>query len=166
VPRRVVVAYWKNDTKNRFEIFSNLKIFCASHPAYNYNTLNKYLSGDKKTYENSEVRIERKPIVSKPVIAVEGPDLHKRLFWEFDYDRIDWKYQYRMVIERIIQRGTKGEWEEIIKYYSLEKVVKTLKEEVSYLPDYIIKEVCDYFNVQPQELKCYTRKQSMPQHWI
>jgi len=44
------------------EIFSNLKLLCISYPAFNYNTLNNYLSKSKIAYENDEVRIERKRV--------------------------------------------------------------------------------------------------------
>lgn len=60
--KRVVVLTWKKRKNNTIEIFSNLKLLCASYPAYNYNTLNNYLSKKKVAYENDEVRIERKPV--------------------------------------------------------------------------------------------------------
>lgn len=62
--RRVVVIYWKNKPDNPFQVFSNLKNFCASYQKYNYNTLNNYLSKGKKPYENDQVRIERKSIIT------------------------------------------------------------------------------------------------------
>lgn len=64
--RRVIIAYWKNQKDNPFEVFSNLKIFCQQYPSYSYNTLNNYLSKDKKAYENEVVRVERKPLITKP----------------------------------------------------------------------------------------------------
>src|SRR6202012_1849463 len=33
---------------------------------YNYNTLNNYLSKEKIAFENEDVRVERKSIISKP----------------------------------------------------------------------------------------------------
>lgn len=60
--KRVVVINWKGRVQNPFEVFSNLKILCESYPAYNYNTLNNYLSKSKIPYENNEVRIERKKV--------------------------------------------------------------------------------------------------------
>lgn len=60
--KRVVVLNWKRREINPIEIFSNLKLLCASYPAYNYNTLNNYLSKNRIAYENDEVRIERKPV--------------------------------------------------------------------------------------------------------
>ena len=68
--RRVILAYWKHQKENPFEVFSNLKIFCQSYPAYSYNTLNNYLSKGKKAFENDTVRIERKGLITKPVVPV------------------------------------------------------------------------------------------------
>ena len=58
------MIYWKEHPKNPFQVFSNLKNFCASYPQYNYHTLNNYLSRDKKAYENEQIRIERKNIIT------------------------------------------------------------------------------------------------------
>jgi hypothetical protein len=62
--RRVVLVHWKNKTSDAFDVFSNLRNFCLAYPAYSYNTLNNYLSKQKIAYENEEVRIERKNIIS------------------------------------------------------------------------------------------------------
>jgi len=67
IMKRVVVINWKERRENPFEVFSNLKILCESYPAYNYNTLNNYLSKNKIPYENDEVRIERKMVQTTPV---------------------------------------------------------------------------------------------------
>jgi hypothetical protein len=65
--KRVVVINWKGRQENPFEVFSNLKILCESYPAYNYNTLNNYLSKSKMPYENDDVRIERKIVQTAAV---------------------------------------------------------------------------------------------------
>lgn len=94
------------------------------------------------------------------------PNLPKRLFWEFKYEDMDWLKEYSAIIERVIERGTAVEWEELIRFYGKDKVVNTLKNETNYLPDEIIEDVCQYFKLTRPQLKCYTRKQSLPRHWI
>jgi hypothetical protein len=64
--KRVIVVYWKNSMENPLEVFSNLKNFCLSYPQFNYNTISNYLSKAKIAYENREIRIERKNVISKP----------------------------------------------------------------------------------------------------
>lgn len=65
--RRVVVIQWKEDRNHPLEVFSNLKNFCISYPSFNYNTLNNYLSKSEIAFENDQVRIERKNIISKSI---------------------------------------------------------------------------------------------------
>ena len=97
--RRVVIIHWKNNLNNPFQVFSNLKNFCASYPKYNYNTLNNYLSKDKKAYENDLVRIERKRIITQVVTgsAIQdplqiAPVVRKGLLKDIDQDKEDLAY--------------------------------------------------------------------------
>jgi chromosomal replication initiation ATPase DnaA len=46
------------------------------------------------------------------------------------------------------------------------KIVTALKEEIKFLPDYIIEEVSSYFNIRKEEMACYIRKQSRKGQWI
>ena len=94
----------------------------------------------------------------------DKPQLNKRLFWEFKYDDIDWLNEYAVIIQRIIERGTHDEWREMIRFYGTVRVVDTLKNEINYLPDEIIEDVCDFFKLMPSQLKCFIRKQSLPKH--
>jgi hypothetical protein len=101
-------------------------------------------------------------------LSVNGqkPNLPERLFWDFEFDKIDWKRNYRTIIARVIERGNKAEWEEMISFYGHSNVVHALKVEIKYLPDYIIDKVCGYFNLKKEELACYTHKQSRQGHWL
>jgi hypothetical protein len=65
--KRVIVINWKKQAENSIEVFSNLKLFCETHPSFNYNTLNNYLSKNKIAYENEVVRIERKVVQTEPI---------------------------------------------------------------------------------------------------
>jgi hypothetical protein len=94
------------------------------------------------------------------------PDLPKRLFWEFVYEDIDWLNDYRTVIQRVIERGNDEAWTELFRYYGYDKVLYTLKFESTYLMDHTIEKVCAYFQIKPEELRCYTRKQLRGGHWI
>ncbi|MEK7199312.1 MAG: hypothetical protein AAB212_05270 [Bacteroidota bacterium] len=99
-------------------------------------------------------------------VITDKPDLPRRLFWEFRYDDIEWREEYRTVIARVIERGTPEQWAEIIRYYGEAFVVDAIKNEIVFLADYAIKEVCANFHLREEELLCYRRKQSRPGHWI
>ncbi len=94
------------------------------------------------------------------------PVLDKGLFWDWRYDAIDWQLSYKSIIDRVLERGTKEEWEEIICFYGSPVVIKALKEEIKFLPDHTIDEVSNYFNIRKEEMACYARKQLRKGQWI
>lgn len=101
-----------------------------------------------------------------PVHSVDRPNVDPRWFWDFDFDKINWQKSYKTVIARILERGDKTEWEELIQFYGTLKVLTAIQKEIVFLPDYTIDEVCDYFGFKKETLLCYTRKQSRPGRWI
>src|SRR5690606_1490997 len=53
------------------------------------------------------------------------PDLTRLragIFWDTDINHIDWNKQYRAIIQRVFERGTEGEQNEIIRFYGSDKV--------------------------------------------
>ncbi|AMP97600.1 hypothetical protein AY601_0651 [Pedobacter cryoconitis] len=94
--KRVIVVFWKNNMESPFEVFSNLKNFCLSYPQFNYNTISNYLSKAKVAYENQEIRIERKNIISKPApelrIRKIAPVLRKVMMKDANDEQHDLKY--------------------------------------------------------------------------
>ena len=103
---------------------------------------------------------------SKNTSSDSKPILHKGMFWDSRYDAIDWQGAYRSIIERVLERGTKEEYEEIIRFYGMPVIMKVLKEEIKFLPDHTIEEVSDYFKIKKEEMACYIRKQLRRGHWI
>lgn len=104
--------------------------------------------------------------MGKKLVVQEKPNLPRRLFWDFRYDDIEWHEEYLTVIERVLERGSKEEWAEMIRFYGEEKVIHAIKKEIKFLADYAIDDVCAYLPLRKEELLCYTRKQSTPGHWI
>ncbi|WP_373289264.1 DUF6922 domain-containing protein [Echinicola rosea] len=94
------------------------------------------------------------------------PNLPQRLFWDFDFNKLDWDKSYRTVIERIIERGTKTEWTEMTRYYGKNLIKSTLKNEINYLPEYAIDLVEQNFGLKRTQLKCYKKTQSRHRHWL
>jgi hypothetical protein len=96
----------------------------------------------------------------------DKPNLPRQLFWDWDFEKIDWEKGCLSIIARVIERGVEDEWKELIRYYGEPKVVKALKSEIKYLPDFAIVDVCSYFKLKKEDLACYPRKQSRHGHWI
>lgn len=121
--KRVIVVFWKNSPDNPFEVFSNLKNFCLSYPLYNYNTISNYLSKAKVAFENQEIRIERKSIISKPKPVSEWkirkivPVVRKVMMKEANDEQNDLEYwlsrpvsERAMAVTQIINQSlTKGQ---------------------------------------------------------
>jgi hypothetical protein len=162
INKRVLLVHWKRFAGIDIDVFSSLKGFCDSYPDFNYHTLNNYLSKKKIPFENDDVKIERQPLIQK----VTRPNLPPVLFWDFDFDKIDWRRSRLTIMERVLNKGNKSEWEEMIRFYGRDNLIHSLKEEINYLTDMTVNAVCEYFQLSKNELKCYTKKQLNQGHWI
>lgn len=49
--------------------------------------------------------------------------LPKHLLWEYDFDTFDFEKGYKVVIERVVQRGNMDDWKSILNYYGKEKIL-------------------------------------------
>jgi addiction module HigA family antidote len=52
-------------------------------------------------------------------IYTEAPHIRKSLFWDTDFNKINWAKYKNAVIKRVFERGSKDEIEEITRYYNL-----------------------------------------------
>jgi len=113
-----------------------------------------------------EAQVNKFVILSMENYLNSKPAFAPKWFWDFDYDKIDWQASYKTIIARIIERGTEGEWMELIRFYRRNKVLNALKNEIVFLPDYSIEEASNYFSIPKEEMLCYIRRQSKPGYWI
>ena len=51
-----------------------------------------------------------------------NPQIRRHLLWDFDIEKFDYSKSERLVIERVIERGTQAEWREIIRFYGKAKI--------------------------------------------
>ena len=57
--------------------------------------------------------------------AKNHPDfsiIGKSLFWDTDFDKIDWEKKYKAIIKRVFERGGDKEKEEILRFYGNDKI--------------------------------------------
>lgn len=52
-------------------------------------------------------------------IYTEAPHIRRSLFWDADFNKINWAKYKNAVIKRVFERGSKDEIEEITRYYNL-----------------------------------------------
>lgn len=100
------------------------------------------------------------------VQATDKPHFEARLFWDFEYDKINWQKSYRTIITRILERGTLKDRAELERFYGRDKVINAIQHEIVYLPDFVIEDVCKHYVLQKTDLCCYTRKLARPGHWF
>ena len=58
---------------------------------------------------------QNKPNIIKPA-----------LLWEYDLDTFNYDKSYKIVIERVLERGNLEEWKEMVRYYSNDKILETI----------------------------------------
>ena len=78
-----------------------------------------------------DVKIAESEIKETPNIN----NIRSALFWDTDFNKIDWNKNKKAIIKRILERGNKTEINEIISFYgkkTISKEIKSIKE--SYLP--------------------------------
>ena len=95
------------------------------------------------------------------------PNLHPKFFWEYDFEEMDWDEAYKMVIGRIIERGSQQEADELVRFYGYEKVIKALRDEIYFLPNYGIESAIEFFpELKKEEMYCYLNRLGKPYDWL
>lgn len=95
----------------------------------------------------------------------QKPNLSPTLFWDVDYAQIQWNKNYRFVIERVLERGTFADWQEIKRYYGLTKI-KEAALQARWLDNTTLSFCSSYLHVPKERFRCYTLKSSNPAPWV
>ena len=91
-------------------------------------------------------------------------EVRPSLLWEYDLEKFDWQQMRNEVVQRVLERGRMDDFYAILNLYGLDGVKAALRE-IPYMNDKDMNFACVAFDLRKEELKCYTRKQSIPQHW-
>lgn len=73
-----------------------------------------------QAYYEIQKEKDKRNAADKPNLSI----LRKILFWDTDFDKINWKSQYKSVIQRVLERGNSDEKNELIRYYGQDLVNK------------------------------------------
>jgi hypothetical protein len=55
------------------------------------------------------------------------PNIQPHLLWEYDIKKFNWERSYKIVIERVIERGWLSDWKEIYNFYGPKKILETVE---------------------------------------
>ena len=95
----------------------------------------------------------------------DKPALPRTLFWDVDYDEIDWPNRAQFVIERVLERGWLADWYEIKRYYGSE-AIRQAALSARHLDDTALSFCSAYFSVPKEQFRCYALKSSNPAPWV
>jgi hypothetical protein len=92
----------------------------------------------------------------------EKPVFHKRIFWDVNFENIDYDAKANFVIERVFERGDVPDVRNCIRYYGDDKIRDVLLN-TRFLPLsrlYLASAVID----RPlEDFRCYTLRQLNPE---
>ena len=104
-----------------------------------YQTINAIIAGRRNLTTEQALKIEKALGYEEGLFAIlqthydieqykdkelartnsEAPRIRKSLFWDVDFNKINWAKYKKAVIKRVFERGSKDEIEEITRYYNL-----------------------------------------------
>ncbi len=90
--------------------------------------------------------------------------LRPSLFWDTNVQTIDLQKHKAQVIERTLMRGTKEEFDQVLKHYGWNTVKETVIA-ARYLDKYSLAFCSVIFDTSKTEFRCYKLAQLNPSHW-
>lgn len=76
------------------------------------------------------IRTDGQSLTSSP------PSFRKVLFWDTNYDRLDWNRNKRPIIRRIMERGDEWDIIRLVNYYGKQTVEEALRGYETHLPSF------------------------------
>ncbi len=92
------------------------------------------------------------------------PFLQKRIFWDVDFESIDYQSKGSWVIERVFERGDVDDIRQVRRFYGDQKVIDSLTQ-AKWLRYDIFVFVKNIFNLKAIDFRCYMLKQSKEIPW-
>lgn len=92
------------------------------------------------------------------------PLFSKRVFWDVDFDSLDYEKDRFFIIDKIMNYGLWEDFVALMRYYGKEIVKKEIVKS-PYLKKEVLNFLCFYFRLKPSDFKCYTQRQLQEPHW-
>ena len=90
--------------------------------------------------------------------------LSKGLFWDVDFENIDWEKNAPFVVERVLGKGKWEHFKSILEFYGkvrINKIILNLRD-----IDKRTLHFCSvYFDIPLHKFRCYNTRQLSQQHW-
>lgn len=95
----------------------------------------------------------------------DKPVFQRRLFWDVDFNRLNYDKRARFVIERVFSRGDVEDIRQCRRYYGDEKIREILTT-AKWLPKQSVYLAAAIFNNEIMDFQCYRSAQSNPHLWL
>ena len=92
---------------------------------------------------------------------MDKPVLAKHIFWNTEFNKIDYNKSWQSVIERVFDRGDIEDIRQVRRFYGDDKVIEALTS-AKYLFDETISFCSGLFDIPKEKFRCYILKQSNP----
>ena len=89
------------------------------------------------------------------------PVFNRRIFWDVDFEKLDYDLRANFVIERVFERGDVEDIRQCRRYYGDEKVTQALLN-AKYLPLNTIHFASAIIDKPLDEFRCYILRQLNP----
>lgn len=90
------------------------------------------------------------------------PIFHKRIFWDVNFEEIDYDAKASFVIERVFERGDVEDIRQCRRYYGDEKVTDVLLN-AKFLPEHRLYLASAVIDKPVEKFRCYTLRHLNPQ---
>jgi hypothetical protein len=89
------------------------------------------------------------------------PIFHKRIFWDVDFEKINYDTKANFVIERVFERGDVDDIRNCRRYYGHEKVTEALLN-AKFLPEHTMYLASAVTCMPLKDFRCYKLRQLNP----
>ncbi len=97
--------------------------------------------------------------------SIHKPIFNKRIFWDVDFEALDYEKRSAFIIERVFERGDVDDIRQCRRYYGDERITNVLTN-AKWLSLASIYLACALFNNELTDYRCYNTAQSNPTHWM
>ena len=92
------------------------------------------------------------------------PLFDKRIFWDVDFEKLDYDSKASFIIERVFERGDVEDIRQCRRYYGDEKIKEVLTK-AKWLTLHNIYLACALFDNEPTDYRCYNTARSNLNHF-
>lgn len=90
------------------------------------------------------------------------PKFNKRIFWDVNFEALDYDKRPKFVIERVFERGDVEDYRECYKYYN-EDFIRDVILNARFLPEHAMYLAAVVIDQPVTELRCYKLRQLNPE---